>query len=317
MNHRLTQVNNHFSSTRMPMWTLRTFVPFDFTPSDLGGSLRGQTIFITGASRGIGLEIAKRCAKDGANIAIAAKTVTENPKLPGTIYTAAKEIEEAGGRALAIQCDIRDAESVKAAIDKTVETFGGLDILINNASAINPTGVEDMEIKRFDLIQSINSRGTFVSSKFAIPHLRKSKNPHILTISPPLYMGNDQVNWFAKMGTGYVLGKYAMTLITHGLAGELKEDGIACNTLWPRTAIQTAAVQNLLGGDSTMAGSRTAAIMADSAHVILTSKSTATTDNFFLDDEVLISSGKTVTDLKQYLPSPNAADHTLVPDFMC
>lgn len=190
MNHRLAQTNNHFSSQRMPMWTLRTFVPFDFTPSETG-SLRGQTIFITGASRGIGLEIALRCAKDGANIAIAAKTVTEQPNLKGTIYTAAAEIEKAGGRALAIQCDIRDADSVKAAIEKTVETFGGLDILINNASAINPTGVEDMEVKRFDLIQSINSRGTFVASKFAIPHLRKSRNPHILTISPPLYMGND------------------------------------------------------------------------------------------------------------------------------
>ena len=214
MNHRLAQVNNHFSSTRMPMWTLRTFVPFDFTKSETG-SLKGQTILITGASRGIGLEIAKRCAKDGANIAIAAKTVTPQKTLEGTIYTAAKEIEEAGGKALPIQCDIRDAASVQAAIEKTVETFGGLDILINNASAISPTGVEDMEVKRYDLIQSINARGTFVSSKFAIPHLRKSRNPHILTISPPLYMGNDQVNWFAKMGTGYVLGKYAMTLITH------------------------------------------------------------------------------------------------------
>ena len=190
MNHRLAQTNNHFSSQRMPMWTLRTFVPFDFTPSETG-SLKGQTIFITGASRGIGLEIAKRCARDGANVAIAAKTVTEQPNLAGTIYTAAKEIEQAGGKALPIQCDIRDADSVKAAIEKTVATFGGLDILINNASAINPTGVEDMEVKRFDLIQSINARGTFVASKFAIPHLRKSRNPHILTISPPLYMGND------------------------------------------------------------------------------------------------------------------------------
>ena len=196
------------------MWTLRTFVPFDFTPSEQG-NLKGQTIFITGASRGIGLEIAKRCARDGANVAIAAKTVTDHPKLPGTIYTAAKEIEAAGGRALPIQCDIRDADSVKAAIEKTVQTFGGLDILINNASAIEPTGVENMTVKRFDLIQQINARGTFVSSKFAIEHLRNSKNPHILTISPPLYMGNDQINWFAKMGTGYVLGKYAMTLITH------------------------------------------------------------------------------------------------------
>lgn len=206
---------------------------------------------------------------------------------------------------------------MQAAIEKTVETFGGLDIVINNASAINPTGVESMPIKSYDLIQSINGRGTFATSKFAIPHLRNSKNPHILTISPPLYMGSDQVNWFAKMGTGYVLGKYSMTLISHGLAGELLDDGIACNTLWPRTAIQTAAVQNILGGDSTMAGSRLPAIMADAAHVILTSKAGRTTDNFFLDDEVLISSGKTITDLKQYLPSPNIGDHQLVQDFMC
>lgn len=183
-------MNTQFSSSRMPMWTLRTFVPFDFTPSDTG-SLKGQTVFITGASRGIGLEIAKRCAKDGANVAIAAKTVTDQPTLSGTIYTAAKEIEQAGGRALPIQCDIRDANSIKAAIDKTVQTFGGIDILINNASAINPNSVENMEVKRFDLIQQVNSRGTFLCSKFAIPHLKKSKNPHILTISPPLYMATD------------------------------------------------------------------------------------------------------------------------------
>ena len=190
MNHRLSQMNTQFSSSRMPMWTLKTFVPFDFTSTETG-SLKGQTVFITGASRGIGLEIAKRCAKDGANVVIAAKTVTDQPTLPGTIYTAAKEIEQAGGRALPIQCDIRDANSIKAAIDKTVETFGGIDILINNASAINPNSVENMEVKRFDLIQQVNSRGTFLCSKFAIPHLRKSKNPHILTISPPLYMATD------------------------------------------------------------------------------------------------------------------------------
>ena len=299
MNQRLSNLNNHFSSQKMPMWTLKTFMPFEFTPADNNNPkpFKGVTIFVTGASRGIGLEIAKRCARDGANVAIAAKTVTEHPKLPGTIYTAAKEIEACGGKALPIQCDIRDEASVEAAIQKTVDTFGGLDILINNASAIQPVGVEEMAVKRFDLIMQINTRGTFVASKFAIPHLRKSKNPHILTISPPLYMGNDQVNWFAKMGTGYVLGKFGMTLITHGLAGELKDDGIACNTLWPRTAIQTAAVQNLLGGDSTMSGSRTPEIMADAAYVILSSKSSETTDNFFMDDEVLISSGKTITDL--------------------
>ena len=190
MNQRLSNLNNHFSSTRLPMWTLKAFVPYDFTKSDLG-NLKGQTIFITGASRGIGLEIAKRCAKDGANIVIAAKTVTPHPKLEGTIYTAAKEVEAAGGKCLPLQVDIRDEKSVKAAIEKTVEVFGGLDILVNNASAIQNASVEDMDVKRYDLIQSINGRGVFVCSKFAIPHLRKSKNPHILTISPPLYMGND------------------------------------------------------------------------------------------------------------------------------
>ena len=172
------------------MWTLKTFVPFDFTKSELG-SLKGQTIFITGASRGIGLAIAKRCAQDGANIIIAAKTVTPQPNLEGTIYTAAKEIEQAGGKCLPLQVDIRDEKSVKAAIDKAAEVFGGIDILINNASAIQNAGVEEMEVKRYDLIQSINARGTFICSKYAIPYLRESKNPHILTISPPLYMGND------------------------------------------------------------------------------------------------------------------------------
>ena len=190
MNHRLSNVNNHFSSTRLPMWTLKAFVPYDFTKTE-SGNLKGQTIFVSGASRGIGLEIAKRAAKDGANIVIAAKTVTPHPKLEGTIYTAAKEIEEAGGKCLPLQVDIRDEKSVADAIAKTVEHFGGLDILINNASAIQNASVEDMEVKRYDLIQSINSRGTFICSKYAIPHLRKSKNPHILTISPPLYMGND------------------------------------------------------------------------------------------------------------------------------
>jgi citronellol/citronellal dehydrogenase len=173
-----------------------------------------------------------------------------------------------------------------------------------------------MDVKRFDLIMGINTRGTFVCSKFAIPHLRKSKNPHILTIAPPLYMANDQVNWFAKLGTGYVIGKYGMTLVTHGLAGELREDGIACNTLWPRTGIQTAAIKNVLGGDSAMAISRTPDIMSDAAYVILTSKSTSTTDNFFLDDEVLISNGDTIDSLSRYLP-PGATNGTLMPDFMC
>ena len=249
---------------------------------------------------------------------IAAKTVTEQPKLAGTIYTAAKECEALGAKVLAIQCDIRDEKSVEAAIAKTVETFGGLDILVNNASALQNTPVEDMEVKRFDLIQGINSRGTFVSSKYAIPHLRKSKNAHILTISPPLYMGNDpQVNWFQRLGTGYVLGKFGMTLVSHGLAGELRQDNIACNTLWPRTGIQTAAIENLLGGKEAMASSRKPEIMADAAHVILTSRSDLTTDNFYIDDEVLISTGLNLGDIDRlYKPDPSTPNHTLMPDFM-
>jgi len=234
--------------------------------------MKGQTVFITGASRGIGLAIALRCAKDGANIAIAAKTVTDQPTLAGTIYTAAKEVEAAGGKCLPIMCDIRDEQSVKDAVAKTVETFGGIDVLINNASAVQQASVEEMTMKKFDLIQGVNSRGTFLASKYCIPHLRKSKNPHILTTSPPLYMGTmPEINWFERSGTGYVLGKYGMTLVTHGLAGELRADGIACNCLWPRTSISTAAVSNILGGDFAMKHSRTPEIMADAAHVILTS----------------------------------------------
>ena len=215
MDHRLKNLSNHFKPTKgLSAWTLKAFMPFDFIKTE-SANLKGQTIFVTGASRGIGLEIAKRCARDGANIVIAAKTVTPHPKLDGTIYTAAKEIEEAGGKCLPLQVDIRDEKSVEAAIQNTVEVFGGLDILINNASAVQTSSVEDMDVKRYDLIHSINGRGTFICSKFAIPHLRKSKNPHILTIAPPLYMANDSVNWFAVAGTGYVLGKYAMTLISH------------------------------------------------------------------------------------------------------
>lgn len=209
------------------------------------GDLKGKTLFITGASRGIGLAIALAAAKDGANIAIAAKTVTPQPKLEGTIYTAAEEVRKAGGKCLPIQCDIRDEESVKAAIEQTVKEFGGIDILVNNASAIYSSPVEDTKMKVFDLAMSINTRGTFMCSKYCIPHLKNSSNPHILTISPPKDMG--PVNWYARFGTGYVLAKYGMTLITNGMAEELADDGIACNTLWPRTGVATAAVKNVLG----------------------------------------------------------------------
>ena len=244
-----------------------------------GCSLKGRTIFITGASRGIGLSIALRAARDGANIAIAAKTVKPQPKLEGTIYTAAEEIKKAGGQALPIPCDIRDEKSVQDAIALTVKTFGGIDILINNASAIYQTPVEETEPKRFDLAMSINTRGTFICSKYCIPHLRKSKNPHILTISPPLYAVTDpSENWYARISTGYTLAKCGMTLVTHGLAGELKDDGIACNCLWPRTGIATAAVKNLLGGDESVKRSRTPEIMADAAYEVLTCKASKTTD---------------------------------------
>lgn len=263
--------------------------PYDFESM---GSLKGKTLLITGASRGIGLAIGVKAAKDGANVAILAKTVTENPKLPGTIYTAAKAIEEAGGKALSIVCDCRDEKQIEDAVKKTVETFGGIDILVNNVSALYNTPVEDTAVKRYDLAMTLNVRATFVASKFCIPHLRKSKNPHILTISPPMYAVHDPRNWYAKMGTGYVTAKCAMTLVTFGISGEVKEDGIAANTLWPRTAIQTAAVKNLLGGSESMDRSRKESIMAESAYVILTSNSRKTTGNFFLDDHVLASVGK-------------------------
>lgn len=255
------------------------------------GDLKGKTIFISGASRGIGLAMVLRAARDGANICIAAKTVTPHPKLAGTIYTAAEEIRKAGGKCLPIKCDIRDEKSVQDAVEQCVKEFGGIDICINNASAIYQTPVEDTATKQFDLAMTINTRGTFVVSKACIPYLKESKNPHILTISPPLGMGDPNVNWFARIGTGYVLAKYGMTLLTHGMAKELEDYRIGCNTLWPRTAIATAAVQNLLGGDSSMNGSRTPEIMADSAYVILTSNSQKTTDQFFIDDHVLASVG--------------------------
>ena len=247
-------------------------------------------------------------------MAILAKTVTENPKLPGTIYTAAKAIEEAGGKALAIVCDCRDAAQVEAAVKKTVETFGGIDILINNVSALYSTPVADTDVKRYDLAMSLNPRATFVASKFCIPHLRKSSNPHILTISPPLYAVTDPRNWYAKMGTGYVTAKCSMSLITFGLSGELKDDGIAANTLWPRTAIQTAAVKNLLGGSESMEKSRKEDIMADSAYIILTSDSRRTTGNSFIDDHVLASVGK--QDLSSYKPDVKVPEHELLTDFM-
>lgn len=233
-----------------------------------------------------------RAARDGANIAIVAKTVKPHPKLEGTIYTAAEDIRKAGGKCLPIQCDIRDESSMKKAVEATVKEFGGIDILVNNASALYQTPVEDTSMKQYDLAMSINVRGTFLASKLCIPYLKEAKNPHILTISPPMDMGGDsKVNWFSRVGTGYVAAKYGMTLVTHGMSEELLDYGIGCNTLWPRTAIATAAVMNLLGGDTSFNGSRKPEIMADAAHVILTSDSRKTNNQFFLDDECLAAIG--------------------------
>jgi citronellol/citronellal dehydrogenase len=270
------------------------------------GTLAGKTLFITGASRGIGLSIALRAARDGANIIIAAKTTEPHPKLPGTIYTAAKEIEAAGGKALACIVDIRDEAQIAAAVAKAVETFGGIDILINNASAISLTGTVATTMKRYDLMHGVNTRGTFACSQACIPHLRKAKNPHILNNSPPLNM---EAKWFGPH-VAYTMAKFGMSMCVLGMAEELKSEGIAVNAIWPRTVIATSAVQNLLGGDSTMQGSRTPEIMADAAHAILCRPSREFTGNFCIDDEVLAQEG--VTDFSKYQTVPGA---TLLPDF--
>ena len=269
-------------------------------------TLKGKTLFITGASRGIGLAIAKRAARDGANIAIAAKTTEPHPKLPGTIYTAAQEIEEAGGKALACVVDIRNENQVLAAVQKTVETFGGIDILVNNASAISLTGTVATPMKRYDLMHGVNTRGTFACSQACIPHLKKSSNPHILMNSPPLNM---EERWFAPH-VAYTMAKFGMSMCVLGMAGELRNDGIAVNAIWPRTVIATAAVQNLLGGDTTMRGARTPEIMADAAYAILTKPSREFTGNFCIDDEILRKDG--VTDFSKYQAVPGA---DLIPDF--
>jgi citronellol/citronellal dehydrogenase len=261
-------------------------------------SLQGKTIFISGASRGIGLAIATRAAADGANIAIAAKTTEPHPKLPGTIYTAAEEIEAAGGRALPLVCDIRFEDQVKQAVDATVEHFGGIDICINNASAISPTPTLQTDMKRYDLMQSINTRGTFLVSKCCVPALREADNPHILNLAPPLDM---QTKWFAPH-LAYTIAKMGMSLCTLGMSGEFAEQGIAVNSLWPLTAIDTAAVRNVLGGDSMARGSRTTAIMADAAHVILNRPSRKCTGNFFIDEVLLREAGE--TDFEQYAVEP-------------
>ena len=270
-------------------------------------SLSGKRIFITGGSRGIGLAIALRAAADGASIAIAAKTADPNPKLPGTIFTAAAEIEAAGGKALALQCDIRDELAIEEAIKKTVDAFGGIDIVINNASAINLTKTDQTPAKRFDLMFDVNVRGTFLTSQAALPHLRQSakdgRNPHILNLSPPLSM---KPIWF-KNHVAYTMAKYGMSMCVLGMAEEFKRDGIAVNALWPRTVIDTAALQMIPGIDA-LAG-RTPQILADAAHIILNRDSKECTGNFFVDDVLLASEG--ITDLEKYSVTPGTTDFLL------
>jgi citronellol/citronellal dehydrogenase len=269
-------------------------------------SLAGKTLFITGASRGIGLAIALRAARDGANIAIAAKTSAPHPKLAGTIYTAADEIERAGGKALPLVVDVRDETLVRDALDKTATRFGGIDIVVNNASAIQLTGVADTDMKRFDLMHQINARGTFVVSKWALPHLTRAANPHILMISPPLDM---KEKWFAPH-TAYTIAKFGMSLVVLGLAGELRNKGIAVNALWPRTVIATAAVNNLLGGEALMRAARKPEIMADAAYAVFAKPAREFTGNFLIDDTFLSENG--VTDFEPYRVDPA---QKLVQDF--
>ncbi len=270
-------------------------------------SLAGKRIFVTGGSRGIGLAIALRAARDGASVAIAAKTAEVNPKLPGTIYSAAAEIEAAGGVALPIQCDLRDEDQIAASIAKAAAEFGGIDILINNASAINLTKTEATPAKRFDLMFDVNVRGTFLTSQAAIPHLRESakagRNPHILTLSPPLSM---KAKWF-QHHVAYTMAKYGMSMCVLGMSEEFRKEGIAVNALWPRTAIDTAALQMIPGVDT--AACRTPEILADAAYIILNRESKGCTGNFFVDDELLASEG--ITDLDKYSVVPGTKDFLL------
>jgi citronellol/citronellal dehydrogenase len=268
--------------------------PVRFRIRRVSRTLEGQTLFISGASRGIGLAIAVRAARDGANVALIAKTAEPHPKLEGTVYTAAEAIEAAGGRALPIVGDIRDDQQVADAVEATVEKFGGIDIAINNASAINLSGTEAMDMKRYDLMQDINTRGTYVVSKACVPHLKRSGNPHVLTLSPPISL---QPRWLGGH-IAYTIAKYGMSLCTLGMAEEFRGDGIAFNALWPKTLVATAAVQNLLGGDAAMAKSRKPEIVADAAYAVLTRDSRQYTGNLALVEDVLAEEG--VTDLSVY-----------------
>jgi citronellol/citronellal dehydrogenase len=271
-------------------------------------SFQNKTVFITGASRGIGLAIGLRLAQEGANIVVAAKTTEPHPKLPGTIYTAAAEIEAAGGQALPLMVDIRDEAMVYGAVQQAVDKFGGIDILINNASAINLTPTLHTDMKRYDLMHQINTRGTFMTSKACLPHLLKAENPHVLNLSPPLNM---EERWFAPH-VAYTMAKFGMSMCVLGMAGEFRKQGVAFNALWPKTAIATAAVQNLLGGDESIRRCRKPSIMADAAHWIFSQNSRACTGNFFIDENVLQNAG--ITDLSDYKYT-DIADEELMPDF--
>lgn len=281
--------------------------PYNFQIGEqLMSTLKGKTLFISGASRGIGKAIALRAAQDGANVVIAAKTAEPHPKLAGTIYTAAKEIEEAGGKALPCVVDIRSEEMVLNAVDAAVETFGGIDIVVNNASAISLTGTLQTKMKRYDLMHQVNTRGTFLCSKACLPHLLKSDNPHILNISPPLNM---EERWF-KGHVAYTMAKFGMSMCVLGMAGEFRSKGVGVNALWPKTTIATAAIKNVLGGSAMMKTSRKPSIMGDAAHWIFTQPSKDVNGNFFIDEEVLLNAG--VEDLDQYAVTPGGP---LTPDF--
>ena len=269
-------------------------------------SLKGKTLFITGASRGIGKAIGLRAALDGANIVVVAKTKEPHPRLPGTVYSAVEEIEAAGGKGLACIADIRNEDEVQAAVDAAVETFGGIDILVNNASAIFLAGTLQTPMKRYDLMNGVNARGTYLCSRLCLPHLLKAENPHILNLSPPL---NLDPAWFANH-VAYTIAKYGMSMCALGMAEEFRDEGVGVNCLWPRTAIATAAVKNLLGGDAMVDRSRKVDIMSDAAHAILTRDAKKTTGNFYIDDDVLREEG--VTDFEPYAVSPGSE---LMPDF--
>jgi citronellol/citronellal dehydrogenase len=271
----------------------------------MADTLSGKTLFVTGASRGIGLAIGLRCAREGANVAIAAKTAEPNPKLPGTIYSAAEEIEKAGGKALPLAVDVRDEGQVREALERTAATFGGLDIVVNNASALSLTDSQATDMKRFDLMHQINARGTFMVSKFAVPYLEKEANPHILVLSPPLDL---KEKWFAP-NTAYAMAKYGMSLVVLGLAGELRGKGIAVNALWPRTTIATSAIKKFRG-DAVMRASRTPDILADAAHAIFLKDAKTFTGNFLIDDTFLFANG--VRDFDRYRVDPGI---DLEPDF--